>query len=122
MSLNPEGRKERRRAPRLMCADMVFLEVETRRKRWRRVQANLEDISASGACVEVDEVIPAGVPARLVCGDFLIAATVRHCTSRETGYFVGVEFPEGQKWSRGRFWPKHLTDPRTIKPKSRPPD
>ena len=95
MTLKSEGSKERRKTPRLLCADMVFVEVEARRKRWRRVQANLEDISASGACVEVNEAIPAGVAARLVCPDFTVTATVRHCTWRETGYFVGPKPPEG---------------------------
>ena len=122
MTLDRAGRQERRRVPRLLCADMIFVELETRPKRWRRVQANLEDISSSGACVEVDEPVPAGASARLVCRDFRVSATVRHCTFRETGYLVGLEFREGQKWSRGQFWPKHLTDPQTVRAKPAPPN
>ena len=115
MTDNTSHRQERRREPRLLCADMIVVEAEDRPKHWRRFQANLEDISASGACFEVDKPIPAGASVRLICRDFQVIGTVRHCTFRETDYFVGVEFREGQKWSRGRFWPKHLTDPGAIK-------
>ena len=115
MTDHTSQRRERRRVPRLLCADMISVEVEDKPKRWRRVQANLEDISRSGACIETEKPIPAGASVRLVCKDFRVAGTVRHCAFRETGYLIGVEFGEGQKWSRGRFWPKHLTDPRAVK-------
>ena len=92
MTDHTSQRRERRRVPRLLCADMIFVEVEDKPKRWRRVQANLEDISRSGACIETDKPIPAGASVRLVCRDFSVAGTVRHCAFRETGYFIGVEF------------------------------
>ena len=107
--------------PRLLCADMIFVEVETKPKRWRRFHGNLEDISPSGACVEVDEPISVGVSIRLVCRGFRVTGTVRHCTFQKTGHLIGLEFQEGQKWSRGRFWPKHLTDPRAVKAKPAAP-
>ncbi len=111
-----EGRHERRRVPRLLCAEIISIDIEQAKpKRWRRLQAHLEDIALSGACVEVDEPVPVGALLRLVCRDFRVTGRVRHCTFRGTGYFVGLEFREGEKWSRGRFWPQHLTDPRALK-------
>ena len=115
MTDNTSPRQERRREPRLRCAEMITFEVKDSSKHWRRIQANLNEISPSGACLEVDKPVPADASVRLVCGDFKVIGTVRHCTFQEMDYVVGVEFGEGQKWSRGRFWPKHLTDPRTSK-------
>ena len=115
MTENPRPRQERRREPRLLCADMIEVKVEDKPKHWRRFQANLEEISPSGARFEVDSPIRVGASVRLICPEFQVSGTVRHCTFRETGSFVGVEFHEGEKWSRARFWPKHLTDPRTAK-------
>jgi hypothetical protein len=36
--------------------------------------------------------------------------TVRYCEYQEIGYFVGVEFEPGSKWSRKTFKPQHLLD------------
>jgi hypothetical protein len=74
----------------LYDADMISVEVEDRPKHWQRIQANLEDISPSGACFEVDKPIPADASVRLICRDYRVIGTVRHCTFRETGYSVGV--------------------------------
>src|ERR1019366_8721039 len=100
MTDNTSRRQERRSVPRLLCADMISVEVEDRPKHWQRIQANLEDISPSGACFEVDKPIPADASVRLICRDYRVIGTVRHCTFRETGYSVGVEFREGERRRR----------------------
>jgi hypothetical protein len=35
---------------------------------------------------------------------------VRYCIYREIGYFVGVQFTAGSKWTRKQFEPQHLLD------------
>lgn len=33
-----------------------------------------------------------------------------YCVFREIGYYVGLEFLEGSRWSRRLFRPRHLLD------------
>jgi len=68
MNDNLSRRQERRRVPRLLCADMILVEVEDRPKHWQRIQVSLEDISPYGACFEVDKPIPADASVRLIVG------------------------------------------------------
>ena len=49
-----------------------------------------------------------------------LAGRVRYCVFREIGYFVGVEFDPGCKWSQRSFKPLHLLDPRRLV--KNPPD
>ena len=39
---------------------------------------------------------------------------VRYCVFREIGYFIGIEFQPGNKWSQRLFRPMHLLDPRRL--------
>jgi hypothetical protein len=39
---------------------------------------------------------------------------VTHCTHNEIGYFVGIRFDAGKKWSREIYEPKHLLDPMEV--------
>jgi hypothetical protein len=43
-----------------------------------------------------------------------IEGTVRYCDFREIGYYVGVRFAEGQRWTKHKFMPKHMFDPRRL--------
>ena len=42
----------------MLCADLVDVQWKDKNGRVRRAVANLEDISLSGACVQVDAPIP----------------------------------------------------------------
>ncbi|MCE5308487.1 MAG: PilZ domain-containing protein [Acidobacteriales bacterium] len=116
MSEDYGPKSERRREPRLRCADQIVAEVQEGPKRWRRLRANLKEISSSGACFEIEEQLNADTIVRLTCQDFRVIGTVRHCVTLEAAYSIGVEFLEGKKWTRGRFWPKRLTDSRAATP------
>lgn len=100
-----------------MCADLVELKWRDRSGKSRRAVANLEDISASGACVQIDVTIAAGTHVTLYYPEGELTGTVRYCHFREIGYFVGVQFEPGRKWSRSRFRPMHMLDPRSLMPK-----
>jgi hypothetical protein len=76
----------------------------------RRQTALLEDISRSGACIQVESPLPSGVECRLRCRRGHLSGVVRYCVYREIGYFVGVEFGPDSKWSRQSFRPQHLLD------------
>jgi hypothetical protein len=39
---------------------------------------------------------------------------VRYCVYRDIGYFLGVEFEPGFRWSVRMFRPQHLLDPRRL--------
>jgi hypothetical protein len=39
---------------------------------------------------------------------------VRYCVFREIGYFLGVEFEPGNRWSLRSYKPQHLLDPRKL--------
>ena len=45
-------------------------------------------------------------------GEF--SAEVRYCVFREIGYFIGLAFRPGSKWSKDDYRPMHLLDPRTL--------
>ena len=106
--------KERRTETRLLCADLIEVEWKDKNGRKRRAVANLEDISQSGACLQLDLAIPlqSQVRIRYERGD--LAGVVRYCVYREIGYFLGVEFEPGQKWNERAFKPLHLFDPRRL--------
>ncbi len=110
---------ERRLEPRLLCADLIEIEWQDQSGRNRRALANLEDVSASGACLQLEVDIPlhTRVVIKYPSGDLL--GLVRYCVYKEIGYFLGVKFDEGTQWSQKNFKPQHLFDPRRLVSKSR---
>lgn len=106
--------KERRSEVRMLCADMV--EVRWRRGpgKTRSAVALLEDISASGACLQLETAVPLGAEIRWKCPKQEFAGEVSYCVYREIGYFVGVEFDPTFKWSKKVFRPQHLLDLQTL--------
>jgi len=105
---------ERRTDTRLLCAELVELAWEDDSGRKRRRVANLEDISLSGICLQVEAAIPAGTAIRMSYGDGELVGMVRYCVFRDIGYFLGIELEEGCRWSTKHFKPQHLLDPREL--------
>jgi hypothetical protein len=101
--------KERRAEVRMLCADVI--EVS-----WRdgpcghSATALLEDISASGACLQLENPAPLGAQISWTTSGHEFSGVVRYCVYREIGYFVGVEFAANSKWSKEEFEPQHLLD------------
>jgi hypothetical protein len=69
-------------------------------------------------CIQLDIQLATGTVVRISYpkGDF--TGIVRYCLFREIGYFVGVQFDAGCKWSRNHFKPQHLLDPRVLAKKA----
>jgi hypothetical protein len=105
---------DRRIEPRLLCSDLVDVEWTDKTERLRRCVANLEDISLSGACLQLDRPIPLGSPMRITYPKGELVGIVRYCVFREIGFFLGVEFEDGCRWTQRRFRPQHLLDPRKL--------
>jgi hypothetical protein len=70
----------------------------------------LEDISPSGACLQLETPLPLGVEIRWQCPTQIFRGRVQYCVYREIGYFVGVAFNFGSRWSKKAYRPLHLLD------------
>ncbi len=106
--------QDRRVEPRMLCADLVDVQWEDHTGRTLRGRVNLEDISPSGACVQVEHPVPLGSNLRIGYPSGELVGKVTYCIFRETGYFLGIAFEPGSRWSRLDFQPQHLFDPRRL--------
>jgi hypothetical protein len=106
--------QNRRAEPRLLCADLVDIQWKDKAGRTRRAVANLEDISLSGACVQLDTPVPLETQLHISYPKGELRGRVCYCIYREIGYFLGVEFEPGSRWSLRSFKPQHLLDPRRL--------
>ncbi len=105
---------DRRVEPRMLCADMVGLEWKDKGGRTRRALAHLEDISLSGASLQVESPVPLQSKLRITYPKGELRGVVRYCVFREIGYFLGIEFEEGSRWSLRHYKPQHMLDPRQL--------
>ena len=104
----------RRIEPRMLCADLVDIQWRDPTGRNRRGVANLEDISLSGACLQVERQVPLNSTIRIAYPSGELLGRVKYCVFRDIGYFLGVEFDPGNRWSQRSYRPQHLLDPRRL--------
>ena len=109
-----EHMQERRTEPRLLCADLVEVRWKDKSGRTKKAVANLEDISSAGACLQLESSVPLHAAVRISYAKGELTGTVRYCVYREIGYFLGVQFEDGNRWSQRNFKPMHLFDPRRL--------
>lgn len=100
--------------PRYLCSDLVKLVAEGAQP----VTVILENISASEACVQSDSAVPEGARVELICRDTRLTGAVRSCLPRDDAYFVDIVFDAGSQWSMEKYKPRHLLDPREVKPRN----
>lgn len=105
---------DRRLELRMLCADLIDVHWKDKSGQNRSALANLEDISGSGACLQMDMPVPRETRLRIAHPKTELEGRVRYCVFRETGYFLGVQFDPGFRWTRRRFRPKHLLDPSQL--------
>jgi hypothetical protein len=105
---------DRRIEIRMLCADLVDVQWRDQVGRKRRGVANLEDISLSGACLQVERPVPLGTPFHISYPNGELLGVVKYCVFRDIGYFLGVEFDPGSQWSQRQFRPQHLLDTRKL--------
>jgi PilZ domain len=106
--------QERRSEVRMMCADMVEVFWKDQQGKSRRAIGLLEDISASGACLQMEAPLPLGADVCWDSSSHKFTGRVRYCVYREIGYFVGVEMQAGSRWSKHAYEPRHLLDLRKL--------
>ena len=90
-----------------MCAELVKVRIEEAGG-VREEVANLEDISPSGACVQLEAAAREGADLEIVCSRCRLKGKVRYCRFVEIGYDVGVAFDRPRAWDPRQFMPKHL--------------
>ncbi len=100
--------KASRRYDRNLCADLLKIRWTDSAGRDRKEIASLEDISSGGACLQIDEPIAANTRIAVIHPRGEYEGTVRYCTFQTTGYFIGIEFAAGSRWSSKDFDPAHL--------------
>ncbi len=105
---------DRRGGDRLLCAELVQMIWQDAMGREHRKIANLEDISLTGVCLQVEHPIAAGTTLAIQYGDGELLGTIRYCREQDTGYFLGVELAEGSRWSSQHYKPEHLLDPKEL--------
>jgi hypothetical protein len=105
---------DRRGGDRLLCAELVQIIWQDEAGRERKRVANLEDISLSGVCLQVESPIAAGTPIAIQYGDGELLGTIRYCRFQDSGYFLGVQLAEGSRWSTQHYKPDHLLDPSEL--------
>src|ERR1700710_1148495 len=107
---------ERRFKNRFLCADLVSViwsdVAGAQAGGPDRFQADavLEDISALGACVQVEQAIPIGCPITLAIGKTSFSGRVCYRVFRDYGYFAGISFSGEKEWSAEMVTPLHLTN------------
>jgi hypothetical protein len=98
----------------MLCADLVDIRWKDQAGRTRHIVANLEDISLSGACLQVERPVPLGTVMLISYPNGELKGKVKYCVFREIGYFLGIEFEDGQRWSQRHYRPQHMLDPRRL--------
>jgi hypothetical protein len=98
----------------MLCSELVDVRWEDSTGRTRKALANLEDISLSGVCLQLDDPVPLDTVLRISHPNGEFQGDVRYCLFREIGYFLGVEFAPGCKWSPDAYQPQHLLDLREL--------
>ena len=101
--------EDRRKNDRNMCADLI-------RVRWVEEGhscievATLEDISANGVCLQIENSIPVGTPVSIYYPTGKYRGKVKYCKFHPIGYLLGIAFDEGYQWSKSDFEPSHLLE------------
>ena len=98
----------------MLCADLIDIQWRDHTGRNRRGVANLEDISLSGACLQVERPVTLGSAIRMAYPNGELTGVVKYCVFRDIGYFLGVEFDPGSRWCQRSYRPQHLLDPRRL--------
>ncbi len=100
----------RRRNARNLCAQLLKIVWQDDSGRRRKGVAILEDISPGGACLQLDDPIPPETAISVLFPGGRYYGRVKHCDFQPAGYFIGVQFDPGYRWSKADFVPKHLLE------------
>ena len=91
-----------------MCAEMLSLSCSDQQGSKLETTAVLEDLSPGGSCPSSNVPLTVGRKVDLSAEVCRAEGEVRYCELGEYGYLVGVQFADGQEWSREDWRPQHL--------------
>ena len=106
--------QERRSEVRMLCADMLEVCWKDQAGRTQKATGLLEDISASGACLQLEAAVPLETEIRWESPQQAFTGRVRYCVYREIGYFAGVKCKPKSRGSQKTSQPQHLLDLRRL--------
>jgi hypothetical protein len=114
-SVNPSGEaadrnimEQKRKETRSMCADLLKVRWRTQSGIQRNEFGTLEDISSTGACIQLEEPIHPGTRLTLFYPDGKYRGRVKYCIAQGNIFLVGMEFDADSHWSVTDFKPSHL--------------
>jgi len=115
LNLQPEiadkpGMKLRRKTSRNSCADVITIRWTDDTGQHRSEEAILDDISPVGACIGLDEGIAPETKVSLHYPKGKYEGKIKYCRYFELGYFLGVAFDEGYRWSKKDFEPSFFVE------------
>jgi hypothetical protein len=110
---------QKRKEERSMCADLLKVRWRTESGAQRIEFGTLEDISAAGACIQLEEPINPGTRLTLFYPDGKYRGRVKYCIAQGSIYLVGMQFDPGCQWSMSDYKPSHLLQFRSASAKTR---
>lgn len=99
---------DQRSQARISDAELLMLSWNENGTTFRQF-GNVENLSANGAGMIVDDALPLGSTVAMTYGDGELTAVVRHCTVVADGHFIGVKFVGNSLASMLHFQPELLT-------------
>ena len=94
---------------RYLCSHLVTLVFVGRSR-----VVNLEEIWRTGACLEIEDPVPEGVPVEVRTQGVKFHGTVTAVEEHELGWRIELEFSPLTLWSVENFRPRHLLDPSAL--------
>jgi len=94
---------------RYLCSHLVTLVFGGQRR-----VVNLEEICRSGAWLDSDEPVPAGVWVEMRTEGMRFQGTVTEVEEHDLGWRIQLEFSPLTPWSVENFRPQHLLDPSAL--------
>jgi hypothetical protein len=102
--------RRRRENNRNLCAELLTVRWTDHEGCSRSELAALEDISAMGACLQLQDSIEPETVVSIHYPNGKYQGKVKYCTFQEIGYVVGIAFGAGYRWSKKDFQPSHLLE------------
>ena len=102
--------KQRRKDDRNLCAEFITVSWVDCVGQNRSEVATLEDISATGACIQLEFSIPAETEISLHYPKGQYRGRIKYSSEEKTGYIHGIEFHAPDRWSKSDFEPSHLLE------------
>jgi PilZ domain len=102
--------KQRRKLERNLCAEFITICWTDAEGNTRSELATLEDISATGACLQLEFPIPPDTEVSLQYPKGQYRGKIKYSAREQTGYIHGIEFHPPDRWSKADFEPSHLLE------------